>query len=49
MLAWTGGGLIATLLALLLLNIFVGDLRVEPAVERSLQAAQEAAVPSGEN
>jgi len=48
MLAWIGGGLIATLLALLLLNIFVGDLRVEPAVERSLQAAPEAAVPSRE-
>jgi hypothetical protein len=49
MLVLTGGGSIATPPALLLLNIFVGDLRVEPAVERSLQAAQEAAVPSGEN
>ena len=49
MLAWTGGGLIATLLALLLLNVFVGDLREEPAVERPLQAAPEAAVPSRES
>jgi len=43
-----GGGLIATLPGLLLLYIFVGDLLVEPAVERSLQAAPEAAVPSRE-
>ena len=49
MLAWICGGLMATLLALLLPNIFVGDLRVEPAVERSLQAAPEAAVPSRES
>lgn len=44
MLAWIGGGLVATLLALLLLNLFVGDLRVEPVLERALQAPPETAL-----
>ena len=37
MLAWVGGSLVATILALLFLTVFIGDLRVESVFERTLK------------
>jgi hypothetical protein len=42
MLAWIGGSLVATMLTLLLLTVFIGDLRVESAFERALKPAPAA-------